>query len=553
MKIENQNNIEQALDNVWHLINQRIANKALEACRQLVLTFPESDEAWFAQSFLYFQLSKGQDALASIEQAVKYSPNNIQWLTHKAHCYYMLTDIALAKETLQPVINQYFNKPKATITLSEELSPELLSELALVLNKLVLHKQAEFFYQQAISSYLLIKNTSENYLSSLYFNLASIQRYLGKINCAITSLNKALQLNPLDCEAQLLRSSLAKQNCKNNHIDQLQSLITQNSIATKKVPMLGKIQLHYALAKELEDTKQYQQSFQSLQSGAHIRRQHMQYDVKQDTNTLEKIIQVFDANLFNNKSIGYNDNRPIFILGLPRTGSTLVDRILSSHSKVTSAGELNDFAMQMMDQCKKTSPKQPSNRLALIELTATLNVEKLGQAYSEKTREYGIDGTHFIDKLPLNSLYVGLIHLALPQAKIIHVKRNPMDTCYAIFKQLFTQGYPFSYDLNELGQYVIAHEKMMAHWHRILPHAIYQINYEDLVASPQQQTKQLLDYCQLNWQDNCLNFHQNNEASTTASASQVRQPIYSSSLHKWRNYQQALQPLQQQLSQAGLI
>ena len=190
--------------------------------------------------------------------------------------------------------------------------------------------------------------------------------------------------------------------------------------------------------------------------------------------------------------------------------------------------------------------------MALIEATSKIDFAQLGQNYIQSTRPDTNNHPRFIDKLPLNSLYVGLIRLALPNAKIIYVQRHPMDTFYAIFKQCFTQGYPFSYDLTELCQYQIAHHKLMKHWQQELAQDLYSLSYESLVGDIEGETRKLLNYCDLSWQNECIEFHQNKTATTTASAAQVRQPLYSSSIGKWKKFSQQLSDVKQQFEAAGI-
>ena len=278
----------------------------------------------------------------------------------------------------------------------------------------------------------------------------------------------------------------------------------------------------------------------------------MRYDINHDLTTIDKIIDVFDEGFFKENRAGFETDEPIFILGLPRTGSTLIERVLSQHQSVKSAGELNNFSLEMMAQCKNVQAQPPSSRLALVELTRKLNFEALGKAYIDSTRPDTGKTKHFIDKLPLNSLYVGLIRTALPNAKIIYVQRNPLDTCYAMYKQLFINGYPFSYDLDELAKYTIAHHKLMTHWRTVMPNGFYEVSYESVVDSIEGEARKLIEYCQLDWQEQCLDFQSNKAASTTASATQVRQGIYKSSKQKWRHYEDELMPLKQKLEEAGI-
>jgi hypothetical protein len=185
-------------------------------------------------------------------------------------------------------------------------------------------------------------------------------------------------------------------------------------------------------------------------------------------------------------------------------------------------------------------------------MTAKLDFHALGEAYISGTRPLRGDVPYFIDKLPFNYLYAGLIHLALPRAKIINVQRHPMDTCYAVYKQWFKDAYPFSYKLDELGDYYVAYHQLMRHWNEVMPGVIHTLQYESLVADIDGETHRLLQYCGLPWEDQCLRFYQNTQASTTASALQVRQPVYASSVGKWRHYARHLEPLRAQLESAGI-
>jgi len=246
----------------------------------------------------------------------------------------------------------------------------------------------------------------------------------------------------------------------------------------------------------------------------------------------------------------------IFILGMPRTGTTLVERILASHSAVSSAGELNNFALEMSREAKKLMPPQQTqagvSKQDRVVASTGLDFSLLGQQYIDSTRPLTGNSQRFIDKMPLNFLYTGLIHLALPQAKIIHLQRHPLDTCFAIYKTLFADAYPFSYQLEELGSYYAAYRQLMAHWHQVMPDVIYDQPYETLVTDIEAKTQQLLAYCELPWEPACLDFHTQQQASTTASATQVRQPVYTSSVGKWRKFKDELAPLIKTLESEGI-
>ncbi len=235
----------------------------------------------------------------------------------------------------------------------------------------------------------------------------------------------------------------------------------------------------------------------------------------------------------------------MFILGLPRSGTTLVDRILSSHSQIDSRGESSDLGAAVMRLAGPASDKQQ-----LIERAARLEPAAIARAYC--ARLPAGQRVHLIDKTPVNFLYVGLIAHGLPHARIIHVRRHPMDVCYAMYKTLFRMAYPFSYDLADIGRYYLAYSVLTAHWRTHLGARLIEVDYEQLVLHQESTTRRLLAEGGWPWEDACLEFHRNDTPSLTASAAQVRQPIYSSSVGLWRRYAAQLAPLAEQLSDHGV-
>lgn len=526
--------INTQLDIAWSYINQKNVIKAKQACLAINQQYPKSADGWYASSFLALQLKEFTNALNAADKALMLAPEKPQWLIHKINIL-LLVD------------------KKAAVALSQSLKSESYSQLKTIVDcanlftQLSDYPQAQLYYQQAIK--IIDEQKQANAASQLYFNLASIERYLGNINQSQTLLNKAISLNPNDSEAYFLRSSLKKQCLNNNHINELTLRLAQQPLSA-----LAKAQLHYALAKEQEDIGDYAASFINLKQGAAVRRANMRYQPNTDLATLKQIAETFDQDFFNrHKTAPQCDNdEAIFILGLPRTGSTLVERIISNHDDVFSAGELNNFALQMMNEAKTCAITPPKSRTDLVKLTQHIDFKSLGESYIASTRSATGHTRHFIDKLPLNSLYIGLIHQALPNAKIIQVTRHPLDTCYAMYKQLFTQGYPFSYQLEELAHYYFEHHQLMQHWHSVLPTVIHQVSYEDLVTDLPSQAQRLINYCNLDWQPQCCDFEKNAAPATTASATQVREKIYQSSKGKWQHFANELSPIQKILEQAGI-
>jgi len=374
------------------------------------------------------------------------------------------------------------------------------------------------------------------------YNRASVRRFLGDLDGAEADFDHAIAANPRDYEAYLNRSELRTQSAARNHVAELEALA-----ARPFEDWRGEVQIRHALAKELEDLGSHSQSFAQLRRGADTRRAHMAYDVAADVDTAAWIMAAFPAGSAA-PTPGACADSPVFIVGLPRSGTTLVERILGSHSSITSAGELNSFALALVDAARLRAGR-PLPRRELVAASATLDFAALGRDYLSRSYDTFGGAGRFIDKMPLNYLYCGLILRALPNARIIHMTRHPMAAGYAMYKTLFKDGYPFSYDLADIARYYGAYRRLMDHWRRTLPGAIYEVSYEAVVADQLGETRKLLAHCGLEWEDACAEFHRNPSASTTASAAQVRRPIYASSVELWRRYEVELQPLAQGLKE----
>jgi tetratricopeptide (TPR) repeat protein len=384
-----------------------------------------------------------------------------------------------------------------------------------------------------------------------WFNRAAVRRFLGELELAERDYDTALKLEPTDGEAWLNRSDLRVQSPERNHLPQLES-----ALASGPADWRYRVPLRYALAKEYEDVGDYARSWQHLHAAAQLRRQHLQYDPQLDLDTVQWLIEALPAAVPVAAPALRAGPQPIFIIGLPRTGSTLVDRMLGNHSEVCSAGELTDFGTAVTEQTRRVQRAPhapPPSRKDLVMSSAHLDFAALGADYLRRVQpRLRQQLPRFTDKLPLNYLYCGLIARALPSARIVHVTRHPMAVCYAMYKVLFGQGYPFSYDLGEIADYYIAYRRLMEHWRTSLPGRLYEVAYEDLVSDPEGQGRALLAAMDLVWQDRCLQSHNNAAPVATASASQVRRPIYTSSVSLWRRYEPQLAPLRSRLLAAGV-
>ncbi len=516
---------EQIGDSIVRCIDAKDLRKALAICQQLNQQHPDYAYGWYLASFLMQKVRHYADAIKAVDRALQLSPLD-KYQLHKTRCHFEANDLAGAIAAAAVIKDKSF------------IDPLLHSQLGSLLHLLGDNAGALTHYTKAIE---LDAGNAEH-----YFNRAAVQRYFGDVDGAEAGFDKAIELKPQEYEAYNGRAHLRTQTRERNHIAQLEEVI-----ARTRDPA-GLTQLCYALAKEQEDIGDFEAAFASLKQGADSKRRHMQYRVETDLQIIAKIREVYDAGMFNRGIAGFPSPDPIFVLGMPRTGTTLVERILSSHSSVFSAGELNNFSLELIRFVGQAPGQKRPSRVEFVAASATIDFRALGGAYVAGTRPLRDGSPYFIDKLPFNFLYSGLIHLALPQAKIINLQRHPMDTCYAVYKQLFKDAYPFSYDLDELGQYYIAYHRLMQHWNEVMPSVIHTLRYEALVSDLAVESRRLLAFCGLPWEDQCLRFHENTQASTTASALQVRQPIYATSVGKWRQYARQLEPLRARLEAAGI-
>lgn len=504
---------------------------AIDVCRQLNSRFPEFASGWYTTSQLAARVGNARGALLAIEKAIALQPENPRWQLQKAACLMRMGDTRGARPLVE------------TLDKIDLDSGFQCAQLALQLSRLDMHERALYHYQRAIR---LEPGESEH-----YYNLATVHRFLGNFSAAEQALESAIELNPGDFEAYKLRSDLGTQTARKNHLDSLLAALERHRDDPN-----ARVQLNFTLAKEYEDLEAWPEAFEHLRHGAAARRERMRYDVNGDVETMQAIAACYDSDFLREHQGSCSNGEAIFVLGMPRTGTTLVERILASHSRVTSAGELNNFALQMSSAAKQQMPAEKVqtgiSKLDRVVASTKIDFTRLGQQYIDSTRPLSGDSKRFIDKMPLNFLYAGLIRLALPEAKIVHLQRHPLDTCFAIYKTLFADAYPFSYDLVELGRYYAAYRRLMAHWKEAMPGVIYHQSYEALVADTEGQARKLLQHCELDWEDACLDFHKHRQASTTASATQVRQPVYTSSVGKWRQFRSQLSPLISTLEAEGI-
>ncbi len=377
-------------------------------------------------------------------------------------------------------------------------------------------------------------------------NLANCAVYNGNFDEARPLFEGLLKNNPNHRGNHYHYSRLVKATDE-RHVHDMLDLLKDRSIGeARNVP------LYFALGKEYEDLKQWDQSFQYYAKGCAAIERQIQYQPTSDLAMIEALMETCTADWLSAAQEGGNalEQTPVFIAGLPRTGTTLVERILSSHSHVSSLGETH-FIPQHLKRLSGEQGPGPVSADAVRPL-ADMNMSQLAEAYMQSVAYRLEDTPMFIDKLPLNFLYLGFIAKAVPNARFVYVKRHPMDACFSMFKQVFIGNYRYSYSLDHLGAYYIAHEQLVAHWQNVLGDRFVVIGYEDMVGDQDAQTRQLLARLDLPFEDACLDFANNSRPSTTASAVQVRSKIHSGAIGKWRNYASHLEPLRTHLSENGI-
>lgn len=382
--------------------------------------------------------------------------------------------------------------------------------------------------------------------AGMHLNLATTQFFAGDFDAAERSVEAVLARAPRLGEAVYLRSTLRRQTAQRNHLEDLRGRLRDG---------LGdghaRAAILYALAKELEDIGDYPASMAALREGAALKHALLGFDVAGEIAAIDAVRETYSAEAMAGLAAGTEGEGVIFIVGMPRSGTTLVERMLDRLPGVRSAGELMDFKQVLGDAAR--AAQGGDNSRPLVQASLSIDFDALGREYVRGAREAARGAPVFIDKMPVNFIYCGLIAKALPKARILHLVRDPMDAGYAVFKTLFNQAYFFSYDQTQLADYLACYRRLMAHWHTVLPGRILDVRYEALVTDTESEARRVLDFCGLEWRAEVLSPDTNARPSTTASAAQVRQPVHARSVGRWRELAAGLEPLRQRLQQHGLV
>jgi tetratricopeptide (TPR) repeat protein len=523
--------------------------EAEEQCRQIVAANPDFFEAIHILAVVQASLGKNDLALASYDRALALRPADAGVLNNRGVTLQKLNrhDEALASYDRALALREdnaavFYNRGNALRELRRfdealasydralALRPDharALNNRGIALRDLGRHDEALANYERALASR---PNDAES-----HNNMGAALKELGRLDEARDYFEKAIRLAPRTPLVYLSLATSKQFTADDPHLAAMQALAGE-------MASLGAddaISLHFALGKALADVGRHEESFHHLLQGNALKRTRIAYDEAATLRMLERVRTVFTPALMRSKhGLGDPSETPVFILGMPRSGSTLVEQILASHPKVFGAGELDHFAAAV---ARRHPPVPFPEGIADV---ADDRLRRFGTDYLDATTRLAPGAARITDKTPLNFGFAGLIHLALPHARIVHTRRDPVDTCLSCFSTLFATGQPFTYDLGELGRYYRAYDVLMRHWRDVLPEGVMiEVQYEDVVDDLEGQARRLVAHCGLDWDEACLDFHRTERTVRTASAVQVRQPIYRGSVARRRPANDLLRPL----------
>ncbi|MDB3949288.1 sulfotransferase [Candidatus Pelagibacter sp.] len=455
----------------------------------------------------YIQIGDVANAIINFESSINLSPKNIAALNNLGNAYKKIGDYKLAQK--------YYLKA--------------LNYSSTYINALIGYGNLKIDLQDSEGAIEMLSKVVDlnpnNY--SAHFNLATAYQTLNDTSKALEHANKTLNIKPDFTPADKFISALVKYNDNDAHF-----LKMKLDFDNKEISDFNKIYLHFGLAKAYSDTGNTEKYIENIKSGNFLRKKRSKYVVKQDVDLMSKIESSFKNIDYSQIAACKNQKKIIFIVGMPRSGTSLVEQILSTHSKVFGAGELPFLNSIVGKPFKK--------KFSINDFLTTF--DEMANNYINQISSYSNNKDYILDKNPLNFLWIGFIKILFPMAKIIHIKRNSKDTCYSCFKQLF-ENINFADDQDDLAQFYNAYVQLMMFWNSNLENFICNINYEELIENPKSNIETMLNFCELDFEEKCLSFNENKNAVRTMSISQVRLPLYKSSINSYKKYEKDLSKL----------
>lgn len=506
-------------------LNKGDLEQAGKACRQAIEHQPDAPEAHFLVGLVALEAEDRPNAHRAFRSVVALDNDHAAAWAHLARLNASEGRVHQAERGLRELRRI---KPA---------DPVVLDLMGTVLTQLGEYEAAKAFFARA--------TTQAPRTPQFMMNLANNLVFLGEIDTAKAIFSDVIDIQPNTPQGHWGLASASKA-ADDQHIEQMRGLLARNANNPRGLGFL-----HYAIGKEYEDLGRWADAFTAFAAGAAARRQTVEFDEATEIELFEVLTQTYTADWLAERPEGHSDGSAIFVLGQPRTGTTLIERIISSHSQVHSAGELQQFGLAIRRLTQTQNPRRHSPEL--FAAAAQLDPKALGSTYLQSSARMRGKLPRFVDKLPVNYVNVGLILAALPNAKIVHLVRNPMDACFASFKQLFADAYLHSYDQREMARHHARYRRLMDHWRREFPGRIIDVSYEETAQDLEPNARRLIESLELPWEDACLQFHESTQGVATASAVQVREPAHTRSIGRWRRYENALAPMRSVLEAEGVL
>jgi len=531
---------------VFDLFKKGHYQKAIDYLQNLNIQYPK-------QPLLFNLAGVCFKELGDLEAAIKMLNIAISLNTNYAEAHYNLAVIFQSQKQIDLAINSY----KRAIAISPKYADaynnlgNLLLEIGQLQNSIQAlewavaykHDFAEAFYnlgnafnafgkpEKAIINFNKAIALKADYVNA-YFYLALTFKDLGNKNDFLKNIKIVLNLKPNWGAAYFHLSQVTKFTKNDPLLIQMLDVLKKSNLDE-----VDKTNINFALAKAYEDSSEHSKQFKALDEANRLRKKSLKYDISRDQKLFYRIKEAFNPApaILNKKHYKNSNITPIFILGMPRSGTSLVHQILDSHYQVHGAGELNYLNKAIFPFIKENNSFGKSG-------FSEKNLISIRHKYLDSISSFSSDEAYIIDKMPLNFRYIGFILSAIPEAKIIHTQRSPMATCWSIYKYFFN-GNAYSFNQEDLAKFYSLYLDIMKLWHRIFPDKIYDLNYEYLTSNQELETRKILEYCNLDWDENCLDFHINKTAVKTTSSMQVREKMYQGSSEVWRQYESYLQPL----------
>ncbi|MCI5049874.1 MAG: sulfotransferase [Rickettsiales bacterium] len=477
---------------------------------------PDQPNVWFNLARAYFNIGEFDRAINANSQAAIMQPDNPEPLYNRANAH---------------TSKMQFEEAIADFKRALELDPTHLDAKR---NLALTYKEIER-YDECIA--LLTELTKERPNDAdIFRTLALCHRDISNMDECRHYIDEAIRIQPNFSDAHYGKSVIHKYESEDD--EHLQQMLALDKVEKDRIHQMF---LHFGLGKAYDDLRDYDQAFAHYNQANACNREGIEYDTARVKGYFEKLKELFTKQRLDEMSKPWDETpefTPIFILGMPRSGTTLVEQIIASHSQACGLGELEDLHFAVTGNVWEKRP----DYLTLIPNMKPEDYHAVGRDYQTKLRRFEKEA-FVCDKMPRNFHHIAMIKLALPHAKVVHCRRHPLDTCLSIYRKLFFGLQPFAYNQTELAEHYTLYHDLMGYWESVMPDFIHTVHYEQLVESPEEQVRALLGFCGLEWEDDCLNFHTSKRSVRTASAQQVRQPIYKDAVAGWKRYSEQIQPM----------